>query len=322
MPRSSAVDGAPTAGGVLRDVRRDVSVTKLFDEVVCVVPLVGSESDASFAADGLDQLQGSDPLSISIGLRNGRAHAEAMSVLHERVPEEGHLSDLAVSAPIQLGVGVCRRSVGVVLPFLSLEVDFGVSTAGGRGRSPALPRPEALQGGIGLDHRTVDRKVIVREEPATPSLLDHLREEVEIDVRRQKPLAVLRERRRVESRPDAGQIQEPAEQEVVLEPLAEEALAADAVEGDQDLRFQKHLGRHGLPTPFRVQLPEPRPQSSEGLVGDRFHVSDRVIPGHQLLRGHRDHQIGLLLDVSAHVDKVASGRRSVNGLEPIFSAAC
>jgi len=47
-----------------------------------------------------------------------------------------------------------------------------------------------------------------------------------------------------------------------------------------------------------------------------------VIPGHKVLRTHRDDQIGLLLDVSAHVEKVASSGRSVNGFRPIFSAAC
>jgi hypothetical protein len=90
--------------------------------------------------------------------------------------------------------------VGVVLPFFPFEVDFGVPASGGRGLPSDLPRPEALQGGIGFDHRAVDREVIVREEPATPGLLHDLREEVEIDVGRQKPLAVLRERRRVEGR--------------------------------------------------------------------------------------------------------------------------
>ena len=317
-----AVDGAATTADVLRDVRSDVSLPKLVDEVTGVVPLVGSEGDPPLAADSLDQLQGRDPLSPPVGLRHGGTDAEPVSVLHECVSEEGHLRDLTVPAAVQLRVGVRRRSVGVVLPFLSLEIDLGVPAPGGGRLAPALLGPEALQGGVGLNHRSVDREVIVGEEPSAPGLLDDLGEEVEIDVGRKEPLAVLREGRRVEGRPNAGQVQEPAKQEVVLEPLAEEAFASNAVERDQDLRFQKHLGWNGLAAPLRVQLPEPRPEPSEGLVGDLLDEADRVIPGNKVFRAHRDDQIWLLLDVSAHVGKVACGGRSVNGFKPIFSAAC
>lgn len=80
--------------------------------------------------------------------------------------------------------------------------------------------------------------VIVRKKPTAPGLLNDFREEVQIDVRRA----------------DAGQIQDPAEQEVVLVPLAEEAFASDAVEGGQDLRFQKHLRLDGLATPIAPGL--------------------------------------------------------------------
>ncbi len=121
-----AIDRAATTARVLRDVRSDVSLPKLVDEVMGVVALVGSEGDPPPSADSLDQLQGCDPLSPPISLRHGGTDAEPVSVLHERVPEEGHLSDLTVSAAIRLRVGVGRRGVGVVLPFLSLEVDLGV----------------------------------------------------------------------------------------------------------------------------------------------------------------------------------------------------
>ena len=54
----------------------------------------------------------------------------------------------------------------------------------------------------------------------------------------------------------------------------------------------------------------------------QFPAYDRVVPRNKVLGAHRNDQLWLLLNVSAHVGKVASSGRSVNGLKPIFSAAC
>lgn len=313
-----AVDRATTNADVLRDVRSDVPIPKLVDEVMGVVALIGSQRDPPLPADCLDQLEGRDPLSPPVGLRHGGADAEPVPGLHERVPKEGHLRDLTAPAAVQLRVGVGRRSAGVVLPFLSLEVHLGIPAPGGGRLAAALLGPEALQGRVGLDHRSVDREVVVGEKPRAPGLLDDLGERVQVDVGLQEPLAVPREGRRVKGRPHAWQVQESAKEEVVLEPLAEGAFTSNAVERDQDLRLQEHLGWDGLAAPLRVRLTEPRPEPSEGLVGDLLDEADRVIPGHELLRGHRDDQIVLLFDVSAHADKVAVSGPSVNGLMPSF----
>ncbi len=105
-------------------------------------------------------------------------------------------------------------------------------------------------------------------------------------------------------------------------PLAEQPLAANTLEGNQDLRLQEDLRRDRLATPVRVQFIEPGFESTDCLVRDLLHESDRVIPRNELFRGHCIDQLGLLLDVSARIRKVQGSGRFVNGRKPILSAAC
>ena len=81
-----------------------------------------------------------------------------------------------------------------------------------------------------------------------PRLGHHLREEGARDVVGEQALAVLREAGGVERLVADVEVEEPLEEQVVAQPLAELALAADRIERDQQARLEQVLGRE-LGTP-------------------------------------------------------------------------
>src|SRR5947208_11434521 len=81
------------------------------------------------------------------------------------------------------------------------------------------------------------------------------------DVGLEQPRLVLGERRGIKDRLMHPEIEEEAEQEVVVQLLAELALAAHAVEGNQQQRLEQALWRDGWPTPLRIDRVEGRRQA-------------------------------------------------------------
>ena len=193
---------------------------------------------------------------------------EAVAVLHQHVADEAELRLHAGALAVEPRVGVGGRGVGLVRPPLAAEVAVAVPPAGRR-LAGAVLRPEALHAGPGLDQRAVDAEVLARQQPPHLRPVEQRRQELGRDVALEQPVAVLGEGRVVPDRIVDAEPDEPAEQEVEVEPLHQLPLRADRVEGLQQQRPQQLLGRDRGPAERRVELGEDRRQLDQRRVDDR-----------------------------------------------------
>jgi hypothetical protein len=115
-----------------------------------------------------------------------------------------------------------------------------------------------------------------------------------------QPCLVLREARRVEGRVHDIQVQEPLEQQVVLQPFAKLPLAADRVERDQQARLEQVLGRYRRAPHVGVHSIKRRRELLEGLVDDRFDPPDGVVRWHQIVGRQGAEHGDLLFLFAAH----------------------
>src|SRR5512132_3534768 len=104
-------------------------------------------------------------------------------------------------------------------------------------------------------------------------------------------IAVLREGRVIPRRLVGAQTDEPAEQEVELEPLHQLALGPDRVERLQQHRPQQHLRRDRGPARAPVKRRELAAQSVERLVDDAPDRPQRMIPPDAPLHVHIGKQL-------------------------------
>ena len=103
---------------------------------------------------------------------------------------------LSVALAIQLRVGVRRRLMRVVLPRFPMEVDRRIPRIVGRRRGPGGLALKAFETRPRLEHRAVDREMLVRHQPGVTCLIHHRVEEGAGDIRGQQSVAILTERRR------------------------------------------------------------------------------------------------------------------------------
>jgi hypothetical protein len=115
-----------------------------------------------------------------------------------------------------------------------------------------------------------------------------------------KPGLVLGEARGVEGRVHDIEVQEPLEQQVVLQPLAELALAADRVERDQQARLEQVLGRNRRTPHVGIHPVEGRLDLLKGLVDDGLDTPDGVILWHQIVGRQGAEHGDLLFLFTAH----------------------
>jgi tetratricopeptide (TPR) repeat protein len=125
---------------------------------------------------------------------------------------------------------------------------------------------------------------------------------------RSDALAILREDRRHPDRLIHLQPHKPPEQDVVVELLHEQSLAADGVEDLEQLRAQQPLRRNGRPTDGRVQPVELPRHLRQHAVHQRADRAQRMVLRHPLLRRHvTEHRIRLAI-VSTHAPIVVRFR--------------
>lgn len=93
----------------------------------------------------------------------------------------------------------------------------------------------------------------------------------------QQPFTVLGERGRVERLGVDGQIQEPFEQQVVVEAFAERSLASDRIQRHQHRRLQQRLGRHARSDRRGVHGIEVAIELAEHHIDDLADPPDRMI---------------------------------------------
>lgn len=225
MSSAGLVDRRAAVGGVLGDVRGDAALAQLGDEGSGVVGLVAAERGP--ARDGLGQRERGVALGAAAGRGDAAGDDQAAAVLGEHVADVRQARLLLRALAVQPRVRVAGRAVGGVAPALPLEVAGG---AGAAARGPVAPvaglvaGPEALLPGPGLDERAVDAEVLVAEQLG-PAGLGHDRGELSLgDLAVDQPVAVLAEGARVSHRVVEVEADEPAEVQVDVEPLHQEAL--------------------------------------------------------------------------------------------------
>jgi hypothetical protein len=173
----------------------------------------------------------------------------------------------------------------LVAPLLAAEVRLGIATTRRRriNGPAAVLGLEALHRRPGFDERAVDAEVVAGQQPLHPGLGKQRRQEPGCDVARQQAVAVLGEggvvpHRIVDPEPD-----EPAKQQVEVEPLHQLAFRADRIE-----RLAQHGAQEALGWDRRTPHPgiehrEVRLQRCQRLVGQLPDRSQRMIGAHPRL---------------------------------------
>jgi hypothetical protein len=166
------------------------------------------------------------------------------------------------------GIGIGGRRVSLVGALLATEIALGVAAGVGIVAPRIILGLEALHRSPGIDQRNVDREVVAAHLPAHVAVVDHARQHLRRRIHLQEPAA--RFFAKVDASHTASSMprrDEPAKQQVEVDPIDQLALRADRVE-----RLQQ-------------QGPE------QLLRGDR-RPPDRRVGGGELPRHARQHNVG------------------------------
>ena len=226
---------------------------------------------------------------------------EAVAILHQGVSRVRKLGLLPSALPGELRVGVGGRLVCLVAPLLTVEVHGEIAAIVRRRLVVVALLLEALERCPSLDERAVDREVLTAHKLRRARLRDDHPKELAGDIVREKTLAILREDRRNEALLDHVHVHEPAKEQVVVELLAELALAADRVERHQQRRLQQPLGRDRRPPELGIHRAEGRGELGQRRVSKLLDGSKRMVGRHPSLRRHEHQHRGLLGVRAAHV---------------------
>jgi hypothetical protein len=172
---------------------------------------------------------------------------------------------------------------------------------------------KTLLAGPCLDQGAVHREVLIGHQALRP--FEHPPEETPGDLLIQQAVAILAEYRRRPDRFVHIHADEPAKQQVVVQLLHQQALAANRVEDLQQLRPQQPLRRDRGPPHAGIQPVELAGHVPEHLVDQRADGAQRMVGGHALLRRHiTEHRIGLTV-VSSHARHNSTGSLSCRSLD-------
>lgn len=150
--------------------------------------------------------------------------------------------------------------------------------------------------------------MVLAHEPAPLRLAYDLAEEFTGEVLLEETLAVLGEGGVVEDGVADVEAQEPLEEEVVLEPLAELALGADRIQRDEEARFDELLGRDGVAAAGSIHRRQLWREHVEEVIDDGAYPPDRMPLGNELVGRHSKKHPRLLFDTSAHMTLPAAHR--------------
>jgi hypothetical protein len=143
---------------------------------------------------------------------------------------------------------------------------------------------EAFQAGCGFDERSIYREVLIREQTPGVGSTHHPVKHLLSDFVFKQPLAILSKHGGIEARFEQFHVQEPAEQQVVIEFFTERPLAAHRIQRDQHRRLEQALGWNGGTSDLGVHLVQQRRKLSGGFVGQPFDRSQRVLRRHSLFQ--------------------------------------
>jgi hypothetical protein len=143
--------------------------------------------------------------------------------------------------------------------------------------------------------------VLAAHEAGLVSALDDALQELTRDVVLDESLAVLREGRCVEGEASQIHVDEPTEEHVVLELLADLTLTSNRVEHHEQQGLELTLRWNRRPSHAAVHTLERRVEVLQRRVRQTLYPPERVIGRHQRARG-REHQHGrLILGGATHV---------------------
>src|SRR3954452_12040838 len=221
VPCDAAINGGAAPRRVLRHVRGHVHGPKLVDEVLCIKGLVGPQrAPVRAIGPGLDHGQGGDPLGMAVSLGDAGVHDQPVAVLHERVAHKAELGLHPVALAIEPRVRISRADMGLVRALLAAEVDLGIAPLRGIGLigTGAILGLEALHRSPGLNQRAINREVLIREQPSHAWERQDGGQKLGCDIAFEQPVAVLGEGGRVPDGIIDAEPDEPAEQEIVIQP--------------------------------------------------------------------------------------------------------
>jgi hypothetical protein len=167
MVRGPSVQARGVAALDSRDVRSDLLVAQMRDELFDVIALVGSKRRG---LDSLARLAREQILRhLGFGLERRAdldVQAQAITVLHEGMAAVAKLRLLAFAASLELGLRVSLGRVRIVRAALAAEVDHAL-IIGPTARWRFILAPQALGGrGPCFDQHPIHREVLIGQEHA------------------------------------------------------------------------------------------------------------------------------------------------------------
>ena len=179
------------------------------------------------------------------------------------------------------------------------EVHRRVATRAGRFVFAIAPA-HAFHRRPGLNQRAIDTEVLVREQPCLLRLAHHAPQQLPGHLRLDQPVAVLGEARVIPDRLIDRQSHEPAKQQVVVQLLAQEPLAADRIQYLQRRGSHQTLRRDRRTAFPRVHPLKVPAHAAERFTQQRLDVTQRVIRRHSRLQRHVTEHSALLNIIPAH----------------------
>ena len=118
---------AAAARVILRHMRRDIELARLFDEPLGVIAFIGTERDAMAAGQRAEHRYRRVPFGpAGRGYHAGRRH-QAVAVLHQHLPTMAELGRVCVALAIHPGLRIGARLMRLVAAFLAMKVTSGIA---------------------------------------------------------------------------------------------------------------------------------------------------------------------------------------------------
>jgi hypothetical protein len=113
----------------------------------------------------------------------------------------------------------------------------------------------------------------------------------------EQPVLVLAEGGVVPDGVEQVEVEEPAEEEVVIEGFDQQGFGADGVESLQNLGLEPAFGRDGGAAQLGIPLVEERGEAVQDFVHAGFDAAQRVVLGHAARQAP---QVGLGIHLATH----------------------
>src|SRR5882757_920175 len=307
------------------DMRSDTLCEQRFDKASRVITLIATNTLRAKTLAPLPGHQRQGRLRLSHTDRRSETHIadQAMAVIHQSVSGKAQLGLLTQRLAQQLRFRVRGAHMCVIAAPLALKIPI---PTGVRSRTSAILRSERFHRGPGLNQRAIDTEVFIREQLKGARFAHHRVKEFQSHLFARQALAVLAERGGVERSFLKAHVQEPAEQNVVIERLAKEPITAYRVQCDQQLRLQQALRWNRRATNSAVEPIQYRADLLQRRIRVSFDRAQRMLDRHALIGREVTEHVRLRIYMTTHRSVSCSMCQKLNittarKFNP-FSAAC